>query len=335
MTSFLPQEKELKSSGHESCKDLAEAIYPTCRTNVGSNAWQELIDLSAKDPTPEAFPHLIALQRDELDLPEYLAALARLEWAIHQVKTEGPKIPSTVEKLILNPTVQLLQLSWKNLPAMLNGKVSPSLKTPEPGEELVVVWRDPGTRQANATSATDEDLLVLKIIVEGIDPETVAVTGELPVGAVDAAIRRAASRGVLLAPRSRIRRDSSGEIRLTFQQPTKQTNAFCLLLSLPFNGTSHKHAIFTVSTVTIEAIVPLSSWIRAFESSMTFAISAKTDTCGGRSLSPAATPFCIPISLSFTRPRQNEDLWWLYWATRPPENRWKTCWQFSGPSFFR
>lgn len=209
MTSLLPQEKEQKSSGHEPCKDLTEAIYPTCRANVGSNVWYRLIDLSAQDPTPEAFPHLITLQRDELDLPEYLAELARLEWAIHQVKTEGPKIPSTVEQLILNPTVQLLQLSWKNLPAMLNGKDTPSLKTPEQGEELVVVWQHPGTRQANAASATDEDLLVLKIIVEGIDPETVAATGELPIGVVDAAIRRAASRGVLLAPRSRIRRDST------------------------------------------------------------------------------------------------------------------------------
>jgi selenobiotic family peptide radical SAM maturase len=55
--------------------------------------------------------------------------------------------------------------------------------------------------------ASDEDLLMLKMVVEEIKPEIVAAEAELRVGAIDSAIDRAAARGILLQPQSRIRRD--------------------------------------------------------------------------------------------------------------------------------
>jgi selenobiotic family peptide radical SAM maturase len=45
------------------------------------------------------------------------------------------------------------------------------------------------------------------MVVEGITPEAVAAEGGLAVGAVDAAVDRARRSGILLSPRSRIRRD--------------------------------------------------------------------------------------------------------------------------------
>jgi hypothetical protein len=45
------------------------------------------------------------------------------------------------------------------------------------------------------------------MIVEGITPEEVAGAGNLPVGAVNAAIDRAVRKGLLFAPSSLIRRD--------------------------------------------------------------------------------------------------------------------------------
>ena len=79
--------------------------------------------------------------------------------------------------------------------------------TPEPGGELVLVWRHPQTGETRAQAATDEDLLALKIVMEEINPGAVASTGKVPVGAVDAAVDRAVEKGILLQPRPRIRRD--------------------------------------------------------------------------------------------------------------------------------
>jgi len=207
MTSLEPQDQKKLSDGLQS-RIMLEMVYPGSRAIVDSDTWERIIDACAHDPEPEAFPNLMMLQRDEFRLPEYLAELARLEWTLYQVKTAGPEIPSQVDQLILNPTLQLLQLSWKNLPALLNGEHRTSEKEPKQGEDLVLVWQDPATRQAKVATASQEDLLLLKIIVEGIEPKTVAAEGHLPVGAVDGAIRRAVSRGIFLAPHSQIRRHS-------------------------------------------------------------------------------------------------------------------------------
>jgi selenobiotic family peptide radical SAM maturase len=53
----------------------------------------------------------------------------------------------------------------------------------------------------------DEDLLVLKMVVEGISSESVAAQSGLPVGAIDAALDRAAACGLVLSPPSLIQRD--------------------------------------------------------------------------------------------------------------------------------
>jgi selenobiotic family peptide radical SAM maturase len=206
MNSVLPQDQGQKSSGRQRFWNGLETIYPKCRVTVDSNMWRRIVGMCPQDTEPETFPNLIALQRDELDAPAYLAELARLEWAVHQVKTAGPNIPPEVDELVPNPCLQLLQLSWKHLCSFFDGTGGPPFTPPEPGEEMVLVWREPVNGKTRAAAASQEDLLVLKIVVEGMDPEDVAKTGGLPVGAVDAAIRRAASRGVLLAPRSQIRR---------------------------------------------------------------------------------------------------------------------------------
>jgi selenobiotic family peptide radical SAM maturase len=148
----------------------------------------------------------VTLQREELNLPGYLAELARLEWTIHQVDTAAPALISPNDDLILNPTLHILEVSWKNLSALANGKHGASQKKPEPGEDIVLVWQDPDTKRAKLTTASPEDLLVLKIIVEKLDPMAVTTQEQLPAGAIDGAIRRAVSRGLLLAPPSRIQR---------------------------------------------------------------------------------------------------------------------------------
>jgi selenobiotic family peptide radical SAM maturase len=137
--------------------------------------------------------------------PEYPAELARLELIVDRVKSGG--VPDHVDDLCLNPTVELVELAWKNLPALLSseGGTGPE---PEPSNELVVVWKDPGTSVVQARAASPEDLLALKIVVEGISPEEAAAGGGVQLNIVNSALDTAVGNGVLLSPPTLIRRRS-------------------------------------------------------------------------------------------------------------------------------
>ena len=136
--------------------------------------------------------------------PEYSEELERLRHAFEMLHGLASTLPDTVPAHTVNPTLMVMELSWKGLTALLQGDAA---EDPVRDRERVLLWLHPGTHDSHARPATDEDLLVLKMIVEGIASEDVADAGALPVGAVDAAIERAVRRGLLIAPASRIRRD--------------------------------------------------------------------------------------------------------------------------------
>jgi selenobiotic family peptide radical SAM maturase len=109
----------------------------------------------------------------------------------------------------MNPSIRLIELSWKNLTQLLPSYPENSATPPEPSIERVLVWYDAGSGMAKARPATDEDLLVLKMMLEDIAPEAVAAEGNLPKASVYAAIDRAVRSGLLISPPSRITRDPS------------------------------------------------------------------------------------------------------------------------------
>lgn len=140
-------------------------------------------------------------------LPEFLPDLARLEETYCSVKGEKESIPREVDQTTVNPTLHILELSWKGLAALLVPAQDRAAIHPIRQGERILLWYNPFTGRVSARPAADEDLLVLKMIVEGISPESVAAQGNLPTAAVDAALFRAAASGLVLTPRSRIRRD--------------------------------------------------------------------------------------------------------------------------------
>ena len=190
-----------------------EALYPACKSFLKKEVWEGILGLISDKP--ETFPDFLAHGLEGIELPEFLADLARLEWNYRQTRSKQNEILKGVSHLQLNPTVHLLQLGWKNLPSLLNPtEGSPSVK-PEKGEGFALLWKNPHGGEAKVQTASSEDLLVLKVMVEGISSEAVAAEGKIPVGAVDGMIDRAVERGILLRPPSLIRRDpgpfSSGE----------------------------------------------------------------------------------------------------------------------------
>jgi len=194
---------------HPKNKKNFEKIYRTCRSILGLDTWNRFLGVCVAEEGPETFPDTLALYMINLKFPQFLPELARLEWNLHQMNSNEYENPSEVGEVCINPTIRLLRLSWKNLPALLDPQRDTSFVTPERGEELVLVWKDPQTGEVRTQAASDDDLLALKIVMEEIKVEEVALAGKVSVGAVDAAVDRAIEKGTLLVPPSGIRRDPS------------------------------------------------------------------------------------------------------------------------------
>jgi selenobiotic family peptide radical SAM maturase len=139
--------------------------------------------------------------------PDLLSELARLEQIEKTTSYDKLEIPQDVSQMSINPTVQLIKLGWKNLTFLLNSEGNTSHPEPEQGDELVLLWKDPNSGTTKINPASNEDLLALKIVVEKITPEKAAQEGNVSTGLVDATLNRAVAKGILLAPKSRIRRD--------------------------------------------------------------------------------------------------------------------------------
>ena len=196
-----------RSSMQSPKKKIIEEYYPRCRSLLDRETWDRVMELHPHDSRPEALPETLALHRADLGLPEFFPDLARLEWNFYQITSGKFETRPGVDRVQVNPALQLVQVSWRGLPEIFKSTRNSSSLSPLPGEEFVLIWRDARTGQTEVETASNEDLLVLKMVVEGIEPKEVATAGELPVAAVDATIERAVARGILLQPGSRIRRD--------------------------------------------------------------------------------------------------------------------------------
>jgi selenobiotic family peptide radical SAM maturase len=178
-------------------------IYPCSLSYIGPQ-WTKFTE-HFKKSDPKALQN--ALEEDHT-LPPFLSELARLEWALYEVSTGSVVIPLDIDKICINPSFQILQLSWKNLASLLEQE-NPSPAEPAQGKEIILIWKDPKSNKTKVRLASDEELLVLKIIAEEINPEKVAEEGNLPIGAIDRAIDRSIRKGILLSPKSLIKRDPS------------------------------------------------------------------------------------------------------------------------------
>ena len=186
-------------------QEAIKEAYPLCFSFVGAGAADKLC--SGRGVNPKAFPEVLARRGEALGLPDFLPELARLEQGLQKIASARIPRPEEVDRWMVNPSLQLLQVSWKNLPGLFQGEERKPHFSPQPGKELVLIWQTPRTRQGRIQIATAEDLLTLKMTVEEILPEEVARTEKTSVGALNAAIDRAAEKGILLRPQSRLRRE--------------------------------------------------------------------------------------------------------------------------------
>jgi selenobiotic family peptide radical SAM maturase len=181
-------------------------IFSACRAVLGKDAWAAVLTAFPDAAGANAFPEHLEHTACTEALP-FLPDLARLELIRVDLANTTEPIHGDNEILTVNPTVRMIELSWKGLCSLLPLAKTFDTGTPEQGLERVLIWRDPNTGQTKTRPASNDDLLALKMAVEGIGTEAVAAEGNIPVGAVDAMIDRAVRKGIVLAPLSRLRRD--------------------------------------------------------------------------------------------------------------------------------
>lgn len=153
----------------------------------------------------ESFPGTLESQTASMDLPGYIADLARLEWVLHQKKAETDSSNRQVRTVTVNPTLTIVPVHWKNLATFIRSNATGATPLNEPAH--VMIWRHPKSGDLHCQEAVDIDLLALKLIVEQIDPKDAATLGKVTPGDIQIAIDQAASQGLLLSPGSRIRRE--------------------------------------------------------------------------------------------------------------------------------
>ncbi len=208
MNAGTADEKPAVSPLKGSLADQLQAIYPVCFSLREEEITRQIQSASGLVQDADAFPDVLAQQTGGADY-SFLSDLARLEQALYRVGMSDYDFSVGVAETAVNPTLQLLRFSWKNLMDLLDRPDSVCPASPEPGDEMLILWQDPVTKKAEAREASQEDLLVLKMVLEKIDPKDVASLGNLPVGALDRAREDAARKGILLKPRPLIRRDAA------------------------------------------------------------------------------------------------------------------------------
>jgi selenobiotic family peptide radical SAM maturase len=111
------------------------------------------------------------------------------------------------DKLSLNTTLQIITVSWKNLPALCIRAKQRDRDRVVPGDELIAAWRMPQDGRIISRTLSQADLLAIKVVAEEIDPLDAAREGGGAVGAIDAVLREAVQDGLLVLPPSQLRRN--------------------------------------------------------------------------------------------------------------------------------
>lgn len=204
-------------------------LYPAVRRVAGLSATRDILSRS----TPDSFPETLARLLPSLlpGAPAWLSELAQVERAVHAAKRWGrtgdlPN-PRDVQEAIINPGLQALDVSWKNLCALrrelLDGAAE--YREPERGRELLLVW-PMRSGEAVMRPAGDDDLLALKIIGERLSTSHVARETGAPEAGLVRLLARAHQDGLIIKPPSRIARAQSTHPRPARDDVSFPGNAF-------------------------------------------------------------------------------------------------------------
>ncbi len=133
----------------------------------------------------------------------FQSELDRLQEAVQSCEAFPADRIVAGEGYSVNPSLELLELQGIGLADIALGKE----REPEPGEEMVLVWKHPRTHAVYCRPALANDLLVLKLVHETIDLTQAAREGDVTVGALEAVLFQAVEDGLIIRAPSLLCRD--------------------------------------------------------------------------------------------------------------------------------
>jgi selenobiotic family peptide radical SAM maturase len=139
--------------------------------------------------------------------PFFAPDICDLELALRRVARKPAEHPGTPDGMAVNPGLEIRVLESTGCAGLLARMDEPA-PAPVAGREMVMVWRRAGSRTAVAEPARPEDLAILKVIGEGIDPAIAEELAQVEPGLIRKLLRAALDKGIILPPPSRIRRDT-------------------------------------------------------------------------------------------------------------------------------
>jgi selenobiotic family peptide radical SAM maturase len=198
---------------YRKCFDSFQKIFTNCRRTLGKETWGRVLAALDEDSEPQAFHDILLSLKNAFDLPDFIVDLARLEWALYRAKEDKTSVHQPYETVMVNPTLTLVPVSWKNLVTLIKGDIGRDFMLSESSQIQVMIWRHSKTDDLHIREADDIDLLALKIIIEQVDPREAATIGGVNVGAIHTALNRAIAQGILIYPGSRIQRSSLSSLQ--------------------------------------------------------------------------------------------------------------------------
>jgi selenobiotic family peptide radical SAM maturase len=154
---------------------------------------------------PDSFPNFLEHLAGP-GIPHFFSGLAQVESARKKAfSTEITPPPETA--FSLNPSLQVTPVAWKNLVPLFDRSKKRDLDRVVPGNEIILTWRAPRDVSLLTRVAEQGDLLAIKLVAEEIDPADAALEAGVAVGVIDAVLRDAVWKGLIVSPPSKLRRE--------------------------------------------------------------------------------------------------------------------------------
>lgn len=148
-------------------------------------------------PEPEEVGRVLAENRF---VPGFLSDLARLERVAYRIATEKSTFSESVDTWCINPSLEIVTLSWTGLAALLQGEdVFPVEKN-----EYLAVYKKDAQSVVSYVPLSNHDLLALKIVAEKLDRFDIAKQEEISVGQLDTVLEEAVRKRLVFGPASSI-----------------------------------------------------------------------------------------------------------------------------------
>lgn len=166
----------------------------------------KLLPLSFRSCPIDELPSRLRRHAESSGQLPFLADLAKIELAAYNLSAHPPSLPEEVRELMVWPGTELLSVAWAELPEFLqHGDISRVTKQ----TAMVLLLPAKARTPVRVVTPTNQQLLALKIVVEGLDRSSVAKEGGVAIDLIDRILDAAVKGGLLLAPLSTLVRPPS------------------------------------------------------------------------------------------------------------------------------